>query len=87
MNDKQALEMMNRCEHAIESLRKQIAYLEPQAQAYDSIRQILGMTSRVNSSSMGMGEDALWVIRKERQKLEAKIKDDEAAKPAILKAS
>ena len=84
MHDKTALEMMNRCKQEIESLRKQIAYLEPQAEAYDAIRQILGLTKR-NNSSVGMGEDIGWILHKEIERIEAQIKDDEAAKASILR--
>jgi len=75
MDDKQALSMVTRCTQEIESLHKEIKYLRPQAEAYDAIRQILGMTSRGNSS-MGSTDssDVLWLLRQEKSKLEHDIK-------------
>ena len=43
MNDQEAVQMMKRASGEIKSLRAQIATLAPKADAYDSLRAIIGL--------------------------------------------
>lgn len=61
MNDKEAIEMMQRCKIEIVSLRAEIDRLRPKAEAYDDISQILSLLPR---RSQGMGEDVVWTLDK-----------------------
>jgi len=61
MNDKEAVEMMQRCKNEIMSLRAEISHLRPKAEAYDDISQILSLLPR---RSQSMGEDVVWTLDK-----------------------
>jgi hypothetical protein len=91
MHDKEAIDMMERCMGEITSLRREVDELRPKADAYDSIKQILGM---MPSRSIGMGEDLVWRLKKriEQTKDEMKRQDaqtnrgvDESLKSALDK--
>jgi hypothetical protein len=69
MNDKEAIEMMNRCKHEIMNLRATIDRLKPKADAYDNLVVVLGLLPR---QSVGMGEDLVWVIDKRLRELQPK---------------
>lgn len=69
MNDKEAIEMMNRCKHEIMNLRAIIDRLKPKADAYDNLVVVLGLLPR---QSVGMGEDLVWVIDKRLRELQPK---------------
>ena len=66
MNDKEAIEMMNRCKQEIISLRVTIDRLKPKADAYDNLVVVLGLLPR---PSQGMGEDLVWIIDKRIREL------------------
>ena len=59
MDDKEAVEMMQRCKNEIMSLRVEIGHLRPKAEAYDDISQILSLLPR---RSQGMSEDVVWAL-------------------------
>ena len=61
MNDKEAIDMMQRCKHEIISLRREIDHLRPRAEAYESVAQVLALLPR---KSVGMGEDMVWMLDK-----------------------
>ena len=65
----EAIEMMNRCKHEIQSLRATIKALEPKADAYDKLAIVLGLLPR---QSIGMGEDLVWIIDKRIRELQPK---------------
>lgn len=68
MNDKQAIEMMQRCKGEITSLRIIISKLQPKADAYDNISSILRLLPQ---PSQGYGEDLVWRLNKAIEELEA----------------
>jgi len=61
MHDKEAIDMMQRCKQEIVSLRKQIDYLQPRAEAYEKISQVLNLLPR---QGIGMGEDLVSTLDK-----------------------
>lgn len=67
MNDREAVEMMQRCKHEIISLRNEIDRLRPKADAYDSIAHILSLLPR---QSQGMGENIVWTLDKRIREIE-----------------
>lgn len=74
MNDKEAIDMMQRCKAEIESQRGVIARLQPKADAYDNLAIVLGLLPQ---RSVGMGEDLVWTLKKRISEIEANL-----AKPA-----
>ncbi len=66
MNNREAIEMMTRCKHEIQSLRAQIDRLKPKADAYDNLALVLSLLPR---QSVGMGEDLVWVLDKRMREL------------------
>ena len=54
MKDRDAIEMMKRCSEEIKMQRRRIATLEPLADAYESLRTVLGLLPQ---STQGYGED------------------------------
>jgi len=66
MTNQEAIEMMNRCKHEITNLKAVIARLQPKAEAYDNMAQIIAMLPR---PSVGMGEDLVWVLEKRIREL------------------
>jgi len=73
MDDKDAIEMMQRCVHELEDYRRTIARLQPNAEAYEVIRDIIRMTPK---PSQGYGEDLVWRLKKKIAELEPKPKAD-----------
>ncbi len=67
MNDREAIEMMQRCKSEIVSLRNEIDRLRPKADAYDSIAHILSLLPR---QSQGMGENLVWILDKRIREIE-----------------
>lgn len=61
MNDQEAIQMMKRASGEIKSLRAQIAALAPKADAYDSLKAVIGLLPR---PSQGYGEDIAWMLDK-----------------------
>lgn len=66
MTNQEAIETMNRCKHEITNLRAVISRLQPKADAYDNMAQLLAMLPR---PSVGMGEDLVWVLEKRIREL------------------
>jgi hypothetical protein len=75
MNDKEAVEMMNRCRHEIMNLRAHIDRLTPKAEAYDNIAAILRLLPQPSRS---MGEDLLWALDRRIREIETIIERDAA---------
>jgi len=69
IDNREAIEMMNRCKQEIQSLRAAIKALEPKADAYDKLAIVLGLLPR---PSIGMGEDLVWVLDKRIRELQPK---------------
>ena len=89
MDDREVVQMMIRCQEEIESLQRRVQYLTPQVEAYDAIRQVLGLTRRNSMGSSNEGESVLWLLRDARKRLEASIEladANEALKAAEAKA-
>lgn len=68
-NDKEAIEMMDRCIVEIKNLRGQIDRLRPKAEAYDNIAIVLNLLPK---QSQGYGEDLTWVLQKRIAELQPK---------------
>ncbi len=60
MSDKEAADIINRCIGEITQLRNEIAFLQPKAEAYNHISQVLSMVPR---NSQCMGEDLVWRLK------------------------
>jgi hypothetical protein len=69
MNDKEAIDMMQRCLAEIRSVREQIKYLEPLADAYTVLRDIVRMAAP-RSGAMTAGQDIIWTLEKRICELE-----------------
>lgn len=69
MEDKEAIEMMNRCIDEIETQRRIVKHLQPQAEAYEVIRDIVRMSPK---QSQGYGEDLVWRLKKKIAELQPK---------------
>lgn len=67
MNDREAIEMMQRCKHEIMDLRREVDRLRPKAEAYDSVAHVLSLLPR---SSQGMSEDMVWLLDKRIREVE-----------------
>lgn len=66
INNREAIEMMNRCKREIVGLRATIDRLKPKADAYDNLAIVLGLLPQ---RSMGMGEDVVWTLDKRIREL------------------
>ncbi len=69
MDDKEAIQMMQRCIHELRELRNTNNVMAPRAEAYEVIRDIIGMLPK---RSQGYGEDLVWVLQKRIKELEPK---------------
>ncbi|MDN3278804.1 hypothetical protein QWJ07_31395 [Frankia sp. RB7] len=69
VDNKEAIEMMQRCKSEIISLRAQIDRLKPKADAYDNLAIVLSLLPR---QSVGMGEDVVWTLDKRIRELTPK---------------
>lgn len=69
IENREAIEMMNRCKQEIIKLRDEINRLRPKAEAYESIFLILRLLPQ---PSIGMGEDLVWILNKRIQELTSK---------------
>jgi hypothetical protein len=68
MNDKEAIDMMERASAEIKSLRRQIDILAPKAEAYDNMTALIGFLPR---RAQGMSEDLAWRLDKRIDELKA----------------
>lgn len=69
MDDKEAIQMMQRCVHELRDLRRQRDALAPKAEAYDVLQTVVSLLPR---PSQGMSEDIVWVLEKRIKELEPK---------------
>ena len=69
IDNREAIEMMNRCKQEIISLRAMIDRLQPKADAYDNLAIVLHLLPR---PGIGMGEDLVWILDKRIRELEPK---------------
>lgn len=76
IDNREAIQMMERCKHEIQNLRAQIAHLKPKADAYDHLAIVLNLLPR---QSMGMGEDLVWVLDKRMRELKS---SEDTARPS-----
>lgn len=67
MNDREAIEMMQRCKHEIMDLRREVDRLRPKAEAYESVAQVLALLPQ---RSVGMSEDMVWALDKRIREIE-----------------
>jgi hypothetical protein len=75
INNKEAIEMMNRCKQEIIGMRATIDRLRPKADAYDNLVVVLGLLPR---QSVGAGEDLVWIIDKRIRELTPKPPENAA---------
>lgn len=61
MNRTDTIQMMARCKNEIQMQRTAIAALSPKAEAYDLIKQILGLLPK---QSQGYGEDMVYKLER-----------------------
>ena len=73
MEDKEAIDMMQRCVDEIQTQRRIVEHLSPRAEAYEVIRDIVRMQPR---QSQGYGEDLVWRLKKKIEELQPKPKAD-----------
>ncbi len=79
MDNKEAIQMMERCADEIKTLREQIRVLSPKADAYDTIHEIVGLLPK---HSQGYGEDLVWLLKKKIAELQPKPEVKPDAKPS-----
>lgn len=79
MNNKEAIEMMNRCKHEIMHLKAKINHLEPKAAAYDNLVIVLSLLPR---QGVAYGEDLVYVLEKRIKELQS-----QPAEPANAQSS
>lgn len=68
IDNREAIEMMNRCINEIAGLRLTIDRLKPKADAYDNLAIVLHLLPQ---PSQGMGEDLVWRMKKRIEELQA----------------
>jgi len=78
ISNEEAIQMMQRCKHEIQSMRDEIDHLRPKAEAYNNLAAVLNLLPK---RSMGMGEDLVWVLDKRIRELQSKPGLDPA--PAV----
>lgn len=72
MEDREAIDMMQRCLHEIEMQRKHIEFLTPRADAYEIVSIVArGLCPRQGGA---MSEDITWRLRKKIEELQPKSK-------------
>jgi hypothetical protein len=67
IDNREAIEMMNRCKDEIVRLRATIDRLQPKADAYDNLAIVLHLLPR---PVIGMGEDIVWALKQRIRELE-----------------
>ena len=67
MND-ELLQFLRRSRDEIVTLQKQVARLEPKAEAYDLLRDVVGF---IPKAARGYGEDIVWRMEQRIRELEA----------------
>lgn len=71
MDDKEVVQMMQRCIEEMQMQRNVINRISPQAEAYEVIRDIVRMLPK---TSQGYGEDLVWQLKKKIEELRPKPK-------------
>jgi len=71
MEDKEAIDMMQRCIDEIETQRRIVEHLSPRTEAYEVIRDIVRMQPQ---RTQGYGEDLVWRLKKRIEELQPKPK-------------
>jgi predicted RNA-binding Zn ribbon-like protein len=71
VNDKEAIDMMQRCLAEVRSLRAQVEHLSPLADAYIALRDVVRMATPRNGA-MAAGQDIIWTLEKRIRELEPK---------------
>lgn len=74
MDNKEAIDIMNRCIDEIQTQRRIVEHLSPKAEAYEVIRDIVRMQPR---QSQGYGEDLVWRLKKKIEELRPKPKAED----------
>lgn len=69
MTDKDTIDMINQCIDEITRLRNQVALLQPKADAYATVEQILGLLPQ---PQQGYGVDLVWKLKKQIEGLTPK---------------
>lgn len=75
MNEREQIEMMRRASDEIKTLRAEIGRLQPKADAYEKLSQVLGLLPQ---PSRGYGEDVAWMLDKRIKEIEAGIAAEKA---------
>lgn len=73
MSNHEAISMMARAEDEIKRLRRRIEALEPRAEAFNVISQIM---SYLPQGAVGMSEDVLFTFRMRSNELKKEIEDE-----------
>jgi hypothetical protein len=69
MDDKEAIQMMQRCAHDIRDLRRQVDALATKAEAYEALRDVIRMFPK---QSQCYSEDIVWILEKKIKELQPK---------------
>jgi hypothetical protein len=69
VDNKEAIDMMQRCVEELETQRRIVQHLQPQAEAYEVIRDIVRMSPK---QTQGYGEDLVWRLKKKIAELQPK---------------
>jgi hypothetical protein len=67
MNNRDVIDMAQRCIEEIDRLRAQVDRLAPKAEAYDLLRDVVNGMQKGNS--IGYGEDLVWRLKKQIEEL------------------
>lgn len=73
MNDKQVIDMAQRCIEEIEQLRRVNAALAPKAEAYDLLKSVVDLIPCRNNR--GEGEDIVWRLKRQIADIKAQDAD------------
>lgn len=67
-SNREMIEMMRRCSSEIKDLRRQIADLQPKAEAYEYLTAVIRLVP--DQRGRGMKEDLAWVLDKRIREIE-----------------
>jgi hypothetical protein len=79
VNDKEAIDMMQRCVEEFRSLRAQIEHLAPLADAYTVLRDVVRLAAPRSGATASV--DLIWILEKRIRELEPKAKADTQEEP------
>ena len=80
MENTEVLQLIRRCTDEIKTLRKQIDYLKPRAEAYEAMLTVLRMVPR--GGMIGEGEDLVWSLDRKVREIEHEEERKKAAEEA-----